>query len=287
MCDSCQCNRNEPFQIHTGHPAAERDVSHSHSHSHGHGHHDHDHEHSHPHEGDGHHHPHEHEEGHSHVVPLHQSLLAHNDRHAERNRGYFDAKGVVAINLISSPGSGKTTLLARTLEVLANEMAMAVIVGDLATENDAARMRGKGAEIVQITTGTLCHLDAVMVERAARALDLAHTNLLFIENVGNLVCPSSFDLGENLRVVLLSVTEGEDKPLKYPPVFQSADLILITKSDLAEATGFDRETAFRNLKTIAPRAEIVELSARTGAGLEPWLDFLRAQFRPTEIAAEH
>jgi hydrogenase nickel incorporation protein HypB len=233
--------------------------------------HAHDHGHGQPHHG--------HDEGPAHLpahrtVPLNRSLLEKNDRLAERNRGFFQAKGLLVLNVVSAPGSGKTTFIRETAAMLAGQLRVGVIVGDLATDNDAAQLRAAKIPVVQITTGTVCHLDAEMVARAAAQLDLDQLDVLVIENVGNLVCPADYDLGETLRVVLLSVTEGEDKPLKYPPMFHSANVAIVTKSDLAAAAGFHREQALANLKRISHHAEIFELSARTGAGMEPWLDFL-------------
>ncbi len=214
-------------------------------------------------------------------VPRHlelgQRLLVHNEAQAAANREHFSAAGVRVINLLSSPGSGKTALLERLALELAPSSAavrhpMAVIVGDLATDNDARRLRSAGVPALQITTGQACHLEAAMVHRALHDLDhlghpLAGLELLVIENVGNLVCPAAFDLGESLRVVLLSVTEGEDKPLKYPATFHSADVVVISKGDLAGACGFDAPQARRNVARVAPQARIVEVSARTGEGM--------------------
>ena len=226
-------------------------------------------------------HDHAHEHLHNHDVPahrvvdLHERVLAKNDHQAAHNRERFLDKGIPVINVLSAPGSGKTALLERTLTDLQGDLRAAVIVGDLATDNDAKRLRRSGSPIVQITTGTLCHLEADMIARACKELDLDPLDLLFIENVGNLVCPASFDLGESLRVVLTSVTEGEDKPLKYPTLFKTADVVLLTKIELADVVGFDREAAHKNLREIAPRAEIIELSARTGQGLEAWYARIR------------
>ena len=219
-------------------------------------------------------HQHDHGHDHSKVIEAQQSILSQNDRLAEQNRGFFRARGLFAANLVSSPGSGKTSLIERTLADRGRQYGIAVVVGDLQTENDANRIRAKGAPAVQITTGTACHLDAHMVQHALEELDLAKIKVLFLENVGNLVCPASFDLGEQARVVLLSVTEGEDKPLKYAPIFARADLVLFNKIDLAEAVGFDRETATGNIRRVAPKARILEISARTGAGMEGWYAFL-------------
>jgi hydrogenase nickel incorporation protein HypB len=203
-------------------------------------------------------------------------LLDKNDRLAARNRGFFEKCGMAVLNLVSSPGSGKTTLLERTLDELGRTMRCAVVVGDLETDRDAQRLRRSHAPVAQITTGTACHLDAEMVARGVEALDLAGVRILFIENVGNLVCPASFDLGESIRVVLLSTTEGEDKPLKYPPIFKSAHVVILTKIDLAEVLGFNRAAAAGNIRAIAPQAQLIELSARTGQGMAVWYEFLRS-----------
>lgn len=224
----------------------------------------------HPHD----HHDHEHEDARR-TIEVRKPVLEQNDRLAERNRGFFKGRGIFAINLLSSPGSGKTALIERTLEDCGSELGIGVIVGDLQTENDARRIRGKGAPAVQIMTGEACHLDAHMVEHALEKLDLKAVRTLFIENVGNLVCPASFDLGEAARAVLLSVTEGEDKPQKYPVIFHDADVVLITKMDLAAAVGFDREAALKHIRGAAPHAEILEVSARTGAGMDGWYAYLR------------
>jgi hydrogenase nickel incorporation protein HypB len=207
-------------------------------------------------------------------MELNRSLLEKNARLAERNRGFFRAKKLLVLNVMSAPGSGKTTFIRETAARLTGRLRTGVITGDLATENDAAALRAAGIPVVQINTGTVCHLDAEMVARAARQLDLDALELLVIENVGNLVCPADYDLGEDLRVVLLSVTEGEDKPLKYPPLFHSAHVAVITKTDLAAATGFQREQALANLKRISHHARLFEVSARTGEGMAAWAEFL-------------
>ena len=224
-------------------------------------------------------HDHHHEPGHAHphrILNLKTGILSANDRAAEQNRGAFRALGLLVLNVLSSPGAGKTSLLTKTLNDLRGRCRAGVIVGDLATDNDATRLRTTGAPVVQIATGTLCHLEAGMVAEALKQLDLRALDLLIIENVGNLVCPAAFDLGEAARVVLHSVTEGEDKPLKYPPMFHSADIVIITKMDLAAAAGFDRELAWKNLRQASPRAKIFELSARTGEGVPAWCDHLLA-----------
>ena len=220
--------------------------------------------------------PHAHGAGHGHPPPtrsvdVRKPALELNQRFADQNRGWFRAKGLKTFNLLSSPGSGKTALLERTLRALPRAAA---IVGDLQTENDADRLRAAGAQAIQIVTGATCHLDAHMVAHALERLDATGLDVLFIENVGNLVCPASYDLGEDKRVVLLSVTEGEDKPLKYPVIFRRADLVVVSKIDLAEAVGFDRAKAWAAIRQAAPRAEILETSAKTGAGFDAWLAWL-------------
>jgi hydrogenase nickel incorporation protein HypB len=238
-------------------------------------------------DGQGHSHDHSHaghSQQHGQTVRINRSLLEKNDRLAERNRGYFRAKKLLVLNVVSSPGSGKTTFIRETAAKLAGKLRLGVIVGDLATDNDAAQLRKAGIPVVQITTGTVCHLDAEMVSKAASQLDLDKLDVLVIENVGNLVCPADYDLGEDLRVVLLSVTEGEDKPLKYPPMFHSANVAVVTKSDMAEAAGFNRKQALANLKRISHHAEVFELSARTGDGMKAWTDYLAK--RRTNVAEE-
>jgi hydrogenase nickel incorporation protein HypB len=211
------------------------------------------------------------------TVQVRQAILSKNDRLAERNRNFFHARGLTVINVLSSPGSGKTTFLRKTVETLPDKLRAGIIVGDLATDNDAQRLRGSGAPVVQITTGTMCHLEASMIARALKQLELDGLGLLIIENVGNLVCPASYDLGEDLRVVLFSVTEGEDKPLKYPPMFQTADAIIISKIDLAKVCDFNRELALASIRRVAPNAKVFETSAKTGEGLVTWCEYLVAQ----------
>lgn len=269
MCQECGCSKPDPYKI-DGRPTEPHMHSHTHAdgtvHTHSHDGHDHAHGHHHDH---GHAHPHQ-------VLNLIAGILNANDRAAEQNRGAFKALNLLVLNVVSSPGAGKTALLTKTLNDLKGRLRAGVIVGDLATDNDAARLRTTGAPVVQIATGTLCHLEAGMVAEAMRQLDLRALDLLIIENVGNLVCPASFDLGEAVRVVLLSVTEGEDKPLKYPPMFHSADVVIVTKMDMATAAGFDRELALKNIRQASPRAKIFELSARNGDGVAAWCDYLVA-----------
>lgn len=209
------------------------------------------------------------------IVTVRQGILKKNDELARVNRLAFEAAGVRVVNLASSPGAGKTALLERTLRDLAGGVRMAVAVGDLATENDAARLRRWGAQAEQIVTGTVCHLDAGMVADVLPRFDLGTLDVLFLENVGNLVCPSSYDLGESARAVLLSVTEGEDKPLKYPTMFNTADVVVITKTDIAGAVDFDRALALENIDRARPGVQVIEVSSRSGQGLEEWLAWAR------------
>ncbi len=210
----------------------------------------------------------------SRIVEVRQGILKKNDLLARDLRQRFAAADLSVVNLVSSPGAGKTTFLQATLTALQPQRRVAALVGDLATERDAERLKRSGAPVRQIVTGTVCHLEAEMVGGALDGWDLTALDFLFIENVGNLVCPASYDLGENLRVVLLSVTEGEDKPLKYPTIFSAADLAILTKMDLADAVGFDREEALRNIQEVRPGLEVLEISARTGLGMEAWLERL-------------
>lgn len=215
------------------------------------------------------------------IVEVRQNVLKHNDLVARELRDRFRAAGVYVVSLVSSPGSGKTYFLERTLSLLRDRARAAALVGDLATENDAARLARSGAPVRQIVTGTVCHLEAAMVARALEGWTLADFDYLFIENVGNLVCPASYDLGENLRVVLMSVTEGEDKPLKYPTIFNGADLAIITKKDLAAAAEFDLAAALHNIQEVRPGLPVLCLSAKTGESMDLWIDLLnQRQFNP-------
>jgi hydrogenase nickel incorporation protein HypB len=218
------------------------------------------------------------------IVEVRQGILKKNDLLAGDLRRRFADAGVFVVSLVSSPGTGKTAFLEATLTALQRRYRVAALVGDLATDRDAQRLARAGAPVRQIVTGTVCHLEAEMVGKALDGWDLAALDFLFIENVGNLVCPASYDLGEGLRVVLLSVTEGEDKPLKYPTIFSAADLAVITKIDLAEAVGFDRDEAHHNIHEVRPGLEILETSARTGEGMDAWLDRLRRQRGPLSTA---
>src|SRR3569623_1127811 len=209
------------------------------------------------------------------IVELRQGILKKNDELARGLRSQFEAAGVLVLNLVSSPGTGKTEFLQRTLRELINSgVKAAALVGDLETDNDARRLAASGAPVRQINTHGICHLEAEMISRHLEGWNLAELDYLFIENVGNLVCPSSYDLGEKIRVALLSVTEGEDKPLKYPTLYNSADVTVITKVDIADAVGFDRSAALKNIIEIRPGIRILETSAKTGAGMAEWLAYL-------------
>ncbi len=212
------------------------------------------------------------------AVTVLSNLLQHNDEQAHRNRSQFDAHAVLVINLMSSPGSGKTALLEATIQKLKDTIRIAVIEGDLETENDAERIRAQGVPAYQITTGTACHLDAHLVAGVLPQLDLANIDLVFIENVGNLVCPASFDLGHHRNITLLSVTEGDDKPAKYPVMFRAADRVLITKTDLLpHLDDFSVEKAERCQRALASPVPVLPLSSRTGEGMDVWLDWLQQE----------
>jgi hydrogenase nickel incorporation protein HypB len=218
------------------------------------------------------------------LVELRHNVFKKNDLLARELRNRFQEAGVHVISLVSSPGSGKTAFLEKMLTTMRPQFRVAALVGDLATENDAARLARSQAPVRQIITGTVCHLEAEMVQHALEGWDLQDFDFLFIENVGNLVCPASYDLGEELRIVLLSVTEGEDKPLKYPTIFNSADVVVITKSDLAIATEFDWVTAESNIQSVRPGIRVFRLSAKTGEGMAEFIDFLQSR-RSAAIAS--
>lgn len=212
-------------------------------------------------------------------VPLERKVLSENDRIAAELRSQFQEHGILCLNLISSPGSGKTSLLERTLENLPRRDRVAVLTGDIQTDNDAARLRRFHFPVKQITTGGTCHLDARMIQRHLADWRLEDLDLLFIENVGNLVCPSSYDLGEAAKIVLLSVTEGEDKPLKYPSIFFKSDLLILTKTDLLPHVPFDINLAAENARRVHPGMEIVKVSCLTGNGLQEWMTWLEQRRR--------
>jgi hydrogenase nickel incorporation protein HypB len=220
------------------------------------------------------------------LVEVRRNVLKQNDVVARALRDRFRAAGVFVVSLVSSPGSGKTAFLEKTLTLLRPNYRVAALVGDLATENDALRLARSQAPVKQITTGTLCHLEAAMVENALAEWDLNRLDFLFIENVGNLVCPSSYDLGEDLRVVLISVTEGEDKPLKYPTIFNSADVAIVTKTDLAAAVEFNWDAAFGNIQAVRPGMRVFRLSTKNGEGMEEYLEFLATRLAELRSTAE-
>lgn len=287
MCVTCGCGTDAAIlsgpwgEAKEGHPAHGHGHSHEHGHDpeHGHGHtHHHGHGHSHD-PDDDHAHSQEHAHGHSgapRLLEMEQDILAKNDRFAARNRTRLTEGGVLALNILAGPGAGKTTLLVETLKALAGRFPCAVIEGDQQTSNDADRIRAVGVPAVQVNTGKGCHLDAHMVGHAMERLPLPPGGVLFIENVGNLVCPAAFDLGETKRATLLSVTEGEDKPLKYPDIFETADVVLLTKADLLPHLDVSEELLRANVARINPQAQILTVSSRGGPGLAPWLAWLSA-----------
>ncbi len=276
MCTTCGCGTGE---------LTIDGKAHEHGHEHGHGH-GHSHGHSHGH-GHGHGHDHDHGPAHSHAagipearaVAIERDILAKNDQEANANRRDFSQRGIFALNLVSSPGSGKTTLLVETIRRLGADFPIAVIEGDQQTSRDAERIRATGAKAVQVNTGKGCHLDAHMVRHALEKLAPASDAVLMIENVGNLVCPAAFDLGEAHKVVVLSVTEGEDKPLKYPDMFAAADLMVLNKCDLLPHLAFDADLAEANARRVNPSISILRVSATTGAGFEAWLQWIRGGAR--------
>src|ERR1700729_4549892 len=220
------------------------------------------------------------------LVEVRAKVLKQNDLLARSLRDRFRSSGVYVASFVSSPGSGKTRFLEELLHLLCKQLRVAGLVGDLATENDAERLKRATSQVKQITTGTVCHLDSSVIEAALESWDLKELDLLLIENVGNLVCPSSYDLGEDLRFVLLSTTEGEDKPLKYPTIFNSADVAVITKSDLAAAVEFDETLARRNIQAVRPGMQVLKLSARTGEGMPVFVEFLeKLRLRSRSAAA--
>lgn len=253
MCATCGCDANGSVSIHEVH-------GHPHEHDHGHSHeHDHHHDHSHS----------------KKVVDVEQDVLYQNNLLAQRNRGYFEAKNILALNLVSSPGSGKTTLLEKTLKDVKEDLSCYVIEGDQQTSNDADRIHATGTPVVQINTGKGCHLDAHMILHALQHMKPKENTVMFIENVGNLVCPAMFDLGETARVVIASVTEGDDKPLKYPDMFHSSQLCIINKTDLLPYVPFSVDAFKENAKKVNPHLEFIELGAYKGEGLHEWYSWLK------------
>jgi len=273
MCTVCGCGEGET-----------RIGDHAHDHNHGHDHHHaHDHDHEHPHHHDGHTHDYGKGPARAHAPGLSQArmvrietdILGKNNEYAAANRRWFEERGILALNLVSSPGSGKTTLLTRTLDDLKAEFELSVIEGDQQTANDAERIRGTGVRALQINTGKGCHLDGHMVGHALQTLRPADGSVLFIENVGNLVCPAAFDLGEAHKVAILSVAEGEDKPVKYPDMFHAADLMVLNKIDLLPYLRFDVDRCIEYARLVNPGIKVLQVSAVSGAGMEDWYQWLR------------
>ena len=280
MCETCGCGESDDFKIHDRHEDNEPDHHHDHDHHDGHEHtHNHDHEHGHPHthEHDGVTYTHSHEHAPNKVINLNIDILSENNKLAQLNRRFFEGRKVLCLNLVSSPGSGKTSILEKTIQALIPTRKIAVIEGDQQTLLDADRIEKSGAPAIQINTGSGCHLDARMVESALKKLEPEFNSILFIENVGNLVCPALFDLGEFKRVVVISVTEGDDKPLKYPYMFQTSHLCLINKSDLLPYVDFDTEKTIKYALSINPKLEFITVSAKTGEGMDLWYEWLSKQ----------
>lgn len=279
MCSTCGCSSNENgitlTKMGENHHTHHHHDGHTHSHEHHHGDHSHSHEHHHEH---GHEHNHDHEHHHDvNIVELEKDILHQNQLGAERNRGFFEALNIFAMNLVSSPGSGKTSLLEKTIADLKGEIEFSVIEGDQQTTNDAARIHALNVPVLQINTGKGCHLDSEMIAKSLKELKPKQNSILMIENVGNLVCPAMFDLGENQRVVIISTTEGEDKPLKYPDMFYSSNICIINKIDLLPYLKFDVEKLKENTKKVNPNIQFFEVSATSGEGMEAWYEFLRSK----------
>lgn len=270
MCGTCGCGQPDPVSIRK--PGEGLDHEHEHTHADGHTHshlhhHHHDHDHNHI-------HSHDHEHYHPHALNVDIDIMHRNNLMAERNRGFFEAKGIKAFNLVSSPGSGKTSILEQTIGLLQKSIPVFIIEGDQQTMLDADRIEKTGAPVVQVNTGSGCHLDSQMINLAVKKLEVSDHSILFIENVGNLVCPALFDLGETRRVVIISVTEGQDKPLKYPNMFQSSNLCLINKSDLLPYVEFDIEQFREYALRVNHHLQFLTVSAKTGEGMKEWIEWL-------------
>ena len=302
MCTTCGCSDNAKTTVtnletneikvldthkhdHTHAHEHSHDHDHTHSHDHGHTHshaHDHSHDHVHSHE-----HDHQHEHAHTHAgmhgttIKLEEEILAKNNLLAERNRGWFEGRNILALNLVSSPGSGKTTFLEKTIRDLNVELPINVIEGDQETINDAKRIKETGCNVVQINTGTGCHLEADMLARGLDELQPPANSVIMIENVGNLVCPALFDLGEQSKVAILSVTEGEDKPSKYPHMFRASDIMILNKIDLLPHLSFDVDACIEHAINVNPNIKIFQVSATTGEGMDNWYSWLKDQVNDT------
>jgi len=280
MCVTCGCSDNAKATVTdlaTGKVVAVAAHDHDHSHEHDH-HHTHDHDHNHD-------HSHDHSSAHTHAgmhgttISLEAEILAKNDLLAERNRGWFEGRNILALNLVSSPGSGKTTLLERTITDLKKDLPINVVEGDQETANDAKRIKNTGCRVIQINTGTGCHLEADMLARGVKELQPPLDSVVMIENVGNLVCPALFDLGEKCKVAILSVTEGEDKPIKYPHMFRAAEVMILNKIDLLPYVNFNVDDCINYARTVNPDIKIFQLSATTGEGMGNWYDWLQKQVK--------
>jgi hydrogenase nickel incorporation protein HypB len=291
MCATCGCSDDSEARLtdlRTGESvvlSASTDFDHSHAGHFDHHHPDHHHNHHNHHApGELGHHHHHHDESHAHahhhgtVISLEQEVLAKNNRMAERVRGWLAGRNILALNLVSSPGAGKTTLLEQTIRDLSAEVPLSVIEGDQQTLNDAQRIQATGCRVVQINTGTACHLDASMMTRALQQLDPPRDSVVMIENVGNLVCPALFDLGELAKVVVVSVTEGEDKPIKYPHMFRASEVMILNKIDLLPHIQFDVDRCLAFARQVNPRIRVIQVSATRGDGLEDWYAWLRESF---------
>lgn len=280
MCVTCGCSDNSRprlTDLDTGlilslENAAAHEDAHEQAHEHHDHHHDHDHDHGHSHS-----HSHTHQNQTASTISLETAVLAKNDRLAERNRGWLAGREILALNLVSSPGSGKTTLLERTIRDLAGTLPLSVIEGDQETLNDAERIRATGCRVVQINTGTGCHLDAAMLARGLEQLNPPMGSVVMIENVGNLVCPALFDLGERAKVVIVSVTEGDDKPLKYPHMFRAGTLVILNKIDLLPYVPFDESRFLKHVRQVNPSLRVLPISALQGDGLPEWYEWLQRQ----------
>jgi len=272
MCDTCGCTQPDEAVTFRKPGSDEHIHPHGHHHDHEHGH-NHTHDQGHDHHHDGHYHNHDENR----ILEVEQDVLSKNNLLAERNRGYFMAKNMLTLNLVSSPGSGKTTILEKTIQALKEKIPITIIEGDQQTMQDADRIHAAGAPVLQVNTGNGCHLDASMIERSLTELKPQNDSLMFIENVGNLVCPALFDLGEANKVVIISVTEGDDKPLKYPTMFSVSDICIIHKTDLAPYVNFDIEKCKSYALKVNPRLSFFEVSATTGAGMDDWYNWLKEQ----------
>jgi len=261
MCDTCGCG--QPDEAVTIRKPGEE--GHSHPHHHGHNH-------NHPHD-----HSHTHNHSENRTVVVETDILTKNNLRAERNRGNFEAKNIFVLNLVSSPGSGKTTILEKTISSLKNQITCAVIEGDQQTMNDANRIDATGAKVVQVNTGTGCHLDSDMINQGSKKLELKDDSILFIENVGNLVCPASFQLGTHQNILIASIPEGDDKPYKYPTMYRGVDALVINKIDLLPYIDFDMQYFQRGVEVLNPGLITFPISCRTGEGLDGWLDWLKDQ----------